>query len=30
MPSSTLDELQTLMATTGWGQIPVIDPQSRQ
>jgi tRNA nucleotidyltransferase (CCA-adding enzyme) len=30
LPSSTLDELQSLMATTGWGQIPVIDPQTHQ
>ncbi len=25
-PDQTLDEVQELMATTGWGQIPVIDP----
>ena len=28
LPSDTLDELQSLMSSTGWGQIPVIDPQS--
>ncbi len=30
VPSSTLDELQSLMATTGWGQIPIVDPHSRE
>jgi tRNA nucleotidyltransferase (CCA-adding enzyme) len=25
-PEQTLDELQTLMTHTGWGQIPVVDP----
>jgi len=27
-PDQTLDEVQELMATTGWGQIPVIDPET--
>jgi tRNA nucleotidyltransferase (CCA-adding enzyme) len=27
-PDQTLDEVQELMANTGWGQIPVIDPVS--
>ena len=25
-PDQTLDEVQDLMANTGWGQIPVVDP----
>ena len=29
-PSDTLDELQALMASTGWGQIPVVDPLSHK
>lgn len=28
MSTDTIDQLQQLMATTGWGQIPVIDPES--
>jgi tRNA nucleotidyltransferase (CCA-adding enzyme) len=27
-PEATLDELQQLMATSGWGQIPVVDDES--
>ena len=27
-PDQTLDEVQELMANTGWGQIPVVDPGS--
>lgn len=26
----TIDKLQVLMATTGWGQIPVIEPESKK
>ena len=26
----TIDKLQVLMATTGWGQIPVIEPESQK
>jgi tRNA nucleotidyltransferase/poly(A) polymerase len=29
-PKDTLDQLQLLMATTGWGQIPVIDPETKK
>ena len=29
-PTDSLDQLQTLMASTGWGQIPVIDPESKK
>jgi tRNA nucleotidyltransferase (CCA-adding enzyme) len=28
-PGQTLDEVQELMANTGWGQIPVIDPDKK-
>lgn len=28
-PEDTLDQIQHLMAETGWGQIPVIDPTTR-
>ncbi len=28
-PQDTLDHLQRVMASSGWGQIPVIDPASR-
>jgi tRNA nucleotidyltransferase (CCA-adding enzyme) len=28
LPGDPIDRLQSLMATTGWGQIPVIDPQT--
>lgn len=27
-PNDSLDHLQKLMASSGWGQIPVVDPQS--
>lgn len=27
-PTDTLDHLQMVMTDTGWGQIPVVDPQS--
>lgn len=30
LPSDTLDELQKLMASTGWGQIPILDPETHQ
>jgi len=26
--TDTIDELQQLMAATGWGQIPVVDPEN--
>ncbi len=29
-PDQTLEEVQDLMASTGWGQIPVIDPASKE
>jgi tRNA nucleotidyltransferase (CCA-adding enzyme) len=29
-PKDTIDQLQMLMASTGWGQIPVIDPESKK
>ncbi|MHC1740734.1 MAG: CBS domain-containing protein [Anaerolineaceae bacterium] len=29
-PSDTIDRLQNLMATTGWGQIPVIEPETNK
>jgi len=29
-PDDSLDELQQVMADSGWGQIPVVDPVSRQ
>ncbi len=28
-PADTLDHLQRLMASTGWGQIPVVSPEGR-
>lgn len=28
--SDTIDALQTLMASTGWGQIPVVDPVTKK
>ncbi len=28
--TDTIDQLQQLMAATGWGQIPVLDPESRK
>jgi tRNA nucleotidyltransferase (CCA-adding enzyme) len=30
LPGDPIDRLQSLMATTGWGQIPVIDPQTEK
>ena len=27
-PDQSLDQVQEMMATTGWGQIPVIDPET--
>jgi tRNA nucleotidyltransferase (CCA-adding enzyme) len=30
LPSDPIDHLQQVMASTGWGQIPVIDPQTRK
>jgi tRNA nucleotidyltransferase (CCA-adding enzyme) len=30
MPKDTIDRLQDLMATTGWGQIPVIEPETNK
>lgn len=30
VPSDTLDALQNLMAVTGWGQIPVLDPETQK
>jgi tRNA nucleotidyltransferase (CCA-adding enzyme) len=30
LPDQTLEEVQDLMASTGWGQIPVIDPSSKE
>jgi len=30
LPDQTLEEVQDLMASTGWGQIPVIDPTSKE
>ncbi len=30
VPDQTLEEVQDLMASTGWGQIPVIDPTSKE
>lgn len=30
IPSDTLDALQNLMATTGWGQIPILDPETHK
>ena len=29
-PSDSIDVLQKLISETGWGQIPVVDPQSRE
>jgi tRNA nucleotidyltransferase (CCA-adding enzyme) len=29
-PSVSLDELQVVMRTSGWGQVPVLDPHSGQ
>ncbi len=29
-PFDSLDHLQHLMTTTGWGQVPVVDPSSKQ
>ena len=29
-PFNSLDHLQRLMTTTGWGQVPVVDPSSKQ
>jgi tRNA nucleotidyltransferase (CCA-adding enzyme) len=29
-PDQTLDQLQSLMATTGWGQIPVVDSSTQK
>lgn len=29
-PHDTLDQIQRLMAETGWGQIPVIDPKTSE
>ena len=30
VPDQTLEEVQDLMASTGWGQIPVIDPTTKE
>ena len=29
-PAEPLEELQQIMSTSGWGQVPVVDPQSGQ
>jgi tRNA nucleotidyltransferase (CCA-adding enzyme) len=29
-PQDTLDHLQEVMASSGWGQVPVIDPESNE
>ena len=29
-PKDSIDRLQTLMSTTGWGQLPVIDPATQK
>ena len=29
LPDQTLDQVQDMMASTGWGQIPVIDPANQ-
>ncbi|PKN99062.1 MAG: hypothetical protein CVU42_09345 [Chloroflexi bacterium HGW-Chloroflexi-4] len=29
-PNQSLDQVQELMASTGWGQIPVVDPDSHK
>jgi len=29
-PQDTLDRLQEVMASSGWGQVPVIDPESNE
>jgi tRNA nucleotidyltransferase (CCA-adding enzyme) len=29
-PGDSIEQLQTLMTNTGWGQIPVVDPESNQ
>ena len=30
LPSASIEDLQTLMVSTGWGQIPVEDPSEKQ
>lgn len=30
LPSASIEDLQTLMVSTGWGQIPVVDPNEKK